>query len=117
MDTNFKPPFRILLISNHFFRTLLIHGLESDWIEEEMADDDDFRFSLFPHSRCTDPSSLNYSCRKDVLEQKLKKVTDDIGYKCNTRYKVIGKTLKLTFLQLLPSRTYFVGKRDRSTTL
>ena len=23
--------------------TLLIHGLESDWIEEEMADDDDFR--------------------------------------------------------------------------
>ena len=26
-------------------RTLLIHGLESDWIEEEMADDDDFRFN------------------------------------------------------------------------
>ena len=26
-------------------RTLLIHGLESDWIEEEMADDDDFRLS------------------------------------------------------------------------
>ena len=24
-------------------RTLLLHGLESDWIEEEMADDDDFR--------------------------------------------------------------------------
>ena len=24
--------------------TLLLHGLESDWIEEEMADDDDFRF-------------------------------------------------------------------------
>ena len=100
-----------------FLRTLLIHGLESDWIEEEMADDDDFRFSLFRPACCTDRSSLNYSCRKDVLEQKLKKVTDDIGYKSNTRYKVIGKTLKLTFLQLLPSRTYFVGKRDRSTTL
>ena len=25
------------------YRTLLIHGLETDWIEEEMADDDDFR--------------------------------------------------------------------------
>ena len=23
--------------------TLIIHGLESDWIEEEMADDDDFK--------------------------------------------------------------------------
>ncbi len=23
--------------------TLLLHGLESDWIEEEMSDDDDFR--------------------------------------------------------------------------
>ena len=28
-------------------RTLLLHGLESDWIEEEMADDDDFRLSFF----------------------------------------------------------------------
>ena len=82
-----------------------------------MADDDDFRFSLFRPTCCTDQSSLNYSCRKDVLEQKLKKVTDDIGYKSNTRYKVIWKTLKLTVLQLLPSRAYFVGKRDRSTTL
>ena len=25
------------------FRTLLLHGLESDWMEEEMADDDDFK--------------------------------------------------------------------------
>ena len=23
--------------------TLMLHGLESDWIEEEMADDDDFK--------------------------------------------------------------------------
>ena len=23
--------------------TLILHGLESDWIEEEMADDDDFK--------------------------------------------------------------------------
>ena len=23
--------------------TLIVHGLESDWIEEEMADDDDFK--------------------------------------------------------------------------
>ena len=27
--------------------TLLLHGLESDWIEEEMADDDDFRFLFY----------------------------------------------------------------------
>ena len=33
------------------FRTLLIHGLESDWIEEEMADDDDFRLSSSLDSR------------------------------------------------------------------
>jgi hypothetical protein len=26
--------------------TLLMHGVETDWIEEEMADDDDFRSSL-----------------------------------------------------------------------
>ena len=25
------------------YLTLLVHGLESDWIEEEMADDDDFK--------------------------------------------------------------------------
>ena len=24
--------------------TLLIHGLESDWIEQEMSDDDDFKY-------------------------------------------------------------------------
>jgi hypothetical protein len=26
--------------------TLLMHGVETDWIEEEMADDDDFRSPL-----------------------------------------------------------------------
>ena len=26
--------------------TLLLHGLESDWIEDEMADDDDFKYAL-----------------------------------------------------------------------
>ena len=26
--------------------TLLIHGLESDWIEEEMSDDDDFKWDF-----------------------------------------------------------------------
>jgi hypothetical protein len=26
--------------------TLLMHGVETDWIEEEMADDDDFRSTL-----------------------------------------------------------------------
>ena len=73
------------------FRTLLIHGLESDWIEEEMADDDDFRLSFtFPplHKFTSSCCTIYSSYRKDVLEQKLKKVTDDIGYKNNTKYKV-----------------------------
>ena len=25
-------------------KSVIIHGIESDWIEEEMSDDDDFRF-------------------------------------------------------------------------
>ena len=49
-----------------------------------MADDDDFRLSSFPYSN----THHSYSYRKDVLEQKLKKVTDEIGYKNNTKYKV-----------------------------
>ena len=48
-------------------RTLLIHGLETDWIEEEMADDDDFR--------------------KDVLEQKVRKVVEEIGLTRRVGYK------------------------------
>ena len=43
-------------------------GIESDWIEEEMSDDDDFR--------------------KDVIEQKIKKVLEEIGFTKKIVYKV-----------------------------
>ena len=36
---------------------LVFHGIESDWMEEEMADDPDFK--------------------KDVLEQRIKKIIKD----------------------------------------
>ena len=48
--------------------TLLLHGLESDWIEEEMSDDDDFR--------------------KDVIEQKVKKLLEESGINKKFIYKV-----------------------------
>ena len=50
-----------------------------------------------------------------MLEQKLKKVTDEIGYKSNTKYKVYKKTIENT--QLLLFRTFVVGKKAQSTTL
>ena len=43
-------------------------GIETDWIEEEMSDDDDFR--------------------KDVIEQKIKKVVEEIGFTKKIVYKV-----------------------------
>ena len=43
-------------------------GIETDWIEEEMSDDDDFR--------------------KDVIEQKIKKVLEEIGFSKKIVYKV-----------------------------
>ena len=45
----------------------MIHGVESDWIEEEMADDDDFRWKnklLIQHSSIY----VKYDLRKDVLD-------------------------------------------------
>ena len=48
--------------------SLMMHGVETDWIEEEMSDDDDFR--------------------KDVLEQKIKKVLEEIGFSKKIIYKV-----------------------------
>ena len=40
VDLNYLVSFEILF---HLQMSLMIHGVESDWIEEEMADDDDFR--------------------------------------------------------------------------
>ena len=51
--------------------SLMMHGVESDWIEEEMSDDDDFR--------------------KDVLEQKVKKALEEIGFSKKIHYKVTLK--------------------------
>ena len=60
--------------------TLLIHGLDTDWIEEEMADDDDFRCRVLP--------ALPALARKDVLEQKVRKVVEEIGLTRRIAYKV-----------------------------
>ena len=48
--------------------SLMMHGVETDWIEEEMSDDDDFR--------------------KDVIEQKVKKKLEEIGFSKKIVYKV-----------------------------
>ena len=66
--------------------SLMIHGVESDWIEEEMADDDDFRWKnkmLIQHS-----IYVKYDLRKDVLEQKVKKALEEIGFSKKIIYKV-----------------------------
>ena len=66
--------------------SLMIHGVESDWIEEEMADDDDFRWKnkmLIQHS-----IYVKYDLRKDVLEQKVKKALEEIGFSKKIMYKV-----------------------------
>ena len=39
--------------------TVLIHGLESDWIEEEMTDDDDFKYKAIIEYRCISLKHLN----------------------------------------------------------
>ena len=61
----------------------MIHGVESDWIEEEMADDDDFRYlnNIFV-------LEFNAVIRKDVLEQKVKKALEEIGFSKKVAYKV-----------------------------
>ncbi len=43
--------------------TLLMHGVETDWIEEEMADDDDFRSSLHFPKKADDEDFRSYSHR------------------------------------------------------
>jgi hypothetical protein len=73
-------------------RTLLLHGLESDWIEEEMADDDDFRqiFGVRIFLRCS-TFFMFLICspfRKDVLDQKIRKALEEVGVKSTIAYKV-----------------------------
>ena len=63
----------------------MIHGVESDWIEEEMADDDDFRWKN-KLSKCR--IYVKYNLRKDVLEQKVKKALEEIGFSKKVMYKV-----------------------------
>ena len=67
-----------------FFRTLLFHGLESDWLEEE-CDDDVFRdqkihIILFRVQSDLDLMVNLLMLRKDVLEQKVNQVLDSVGY-------------------------------------
>ena len=63
--------------------TVIMHGIESDWIEEEMSDDDDFRFEHEPFKY-----KIKVLYRKDVLEQKVKKVLEEIGMTKKIVYKV-----------------------------
>ena len=76
-------------------RTLLIHGLETDWIEEEMADDDDFR--------------------KDVLEQKVRKVVEEIGLTRRVAYKNLFRWKDGPIHNsVLPVLIEFREKKDRN---
>ncbi len=59
--------------------TLLMHGVETDWIEEEMADDDDFRSSLHDHKKADDEDFRSYSqvprsIRDNLVTIKVKKI-------------------------------------------
>ena len=65
--------------------TLLLHGLESDWIEEEMSDDDDFKYNLTCNIRLC---HIVVSPRKDVLEVKMLKHLESIGYQPTFQVKV-----------------------------
>ena len=65
--------------------TLLLHGLESDWIEEEMSDDDDFKYNLTCSIRLC---HIVVSSRKDVLEVKMLKHLESIGYQPTFQVKV-----------------------------
>ncbi len=59
--------------------TLLMHGVETDWIEEEMADDDDFRSSLHVPKKVDDEdyyrtySQVPKSIRNNHVTIKVKK--------------------------------------------
>ena len=76
-------------------KTLLIHGLETDWIEEEMADDDDFR--------------------KDVLEQKVRKVVEEIGLTRRVAYKNLFRWKDgPVHNSVLPVLIEFREKKDRN---
>ena len=76
-------------------KTLLIHGLETDWIEEEMADDDDFR--------------------KDVLEQKVRKVVEEIGLTRRVAYKNLFRWKDGPLHNsVLPVLIEFREKKDRN---
>jgi len=74
--------------------SLMIHGVETDWIEEEMADDDDFR--------------------KDVLEQKVKKALEEIGFSKKIVYKNLFRwTDGPVHAGVPPVVVIFKDKKDR----
>ena len=93
-------------------KTLLLHGLESDFIEEQMAEDADFRYidkfcwlinaEEQRLSRFWDSfQSVNYrecaafgednniTSRKEVLEQKVTTILGSLNYSRKVRYKVL----------------------------
>ena len=76
-------------VVNPYFRTLLFHGLESDWLEEE-CDDDVFRNKHIHRNSSSKINNVIMTCvviqlrlmlRKDVLEQKVNQVLESVGYR------------------------------------
>ena len=84
--------------------TVMMHGIESDWIEEEMSDDDDFRWEktfrqLKSFYFYLKPYQMTTHCmiifRKDVLEQKVRKTLEDIGLMKKIFYKVFTRLINV----------------------
>ena len=72
-------------------KSLLLHGLQSDFIEEEMSDDKEFRFSLSTLSSvnlCHRVASLFNIFRKEVLEQKVSTILVSVNFTRKIKYKV-----------------------------
>ena len=90
-----------------YFRTLLFHGLESDWLEEE-CDDDVFRHQQIHRNSSSKINNVIMTCvviqlrlmlRKDVLEQKVNQVLESVGYSSRGLvYTVLKPSLSSSFL-------------------
>ena len=77
-------------------KTLLIHGLETDWIEEEMADDDDFRKGLTSEERVL--------LREKKKERLMKENENDSDEGLNLSVSKNGGTEHATQLEALLSK-------------
>ena len=72
-------------------KSLLLHGLQSDFIEEEMSDDREFRFSPSTPLFCqfmSEVAILFNNFRKEVLEQKVRTILESVNFTRKIKYKV-----------------------------